>query len=54
MTEDEYHEVWMEGYRTGVAFHIDGERQGIDNPYEWETEEWFAWDDGFTQAGDDS
>ena len=53
MTEDEFHAVLMEGYRSGVAFHIDGTDRD-DNPYEWETEEWFAWEAGFTQAGDDS
>jgi predicted transcriptional regulator len=49
----EFYEEYREGYEAGHAFHMEFSSR-FENPYEYDTPQYKAWDDGFTQAGEDS
>jgi hypothetical protein len=49
----EFNEEYREGYEAGHAFHMEFSSR-FENPYEYDTPQYKAWDDGFTQAGEDS
>ena len=48
-------DAYWEGYRDGSAFHLDGGSRP-PNPYSGVHEDalWTAWEDGFSDAGQDS
>jgi hypothetical protein len=48
-----YHQAHDEGYLAGMEFHMgNGER--ADNPFDYESFLYVAWEDGFCDAGMDS
>jgi len=42
------HDAWNEGYSSGFADEISKSDEHYYNPYESETEEYNAWEEGYT------